>query len=122
MTNQSNYLETLDRVFDDSGTPSKDRLMNLMEETMSFFRQIKSKLESDDPAIQQEAYEETMEMKRVLESKMQALAEKTGLDIGQLAALAQDPKNMSQEERAALDEAKERLQKFQEETMFNNKE
>jgi|GEM_PF-3671109 len=117
MNKPSSYLDTLNQVFDEAGSPSKDKVLGLMDETMSFFREIKAKLESDDPAKQKEAYEETMEMKRLLEVKMQALSQRTGLDLSQLAAFAEDPSNLSPEEQSALEEAKSRLQKFQEETI-----
>jgi len=112
--NNNNYLETLNQLFSDS-PPSKDKVLGIMDDTMTFFRKIKTKLESEDPAEQKAAFEETMEMKRILESKMRAMAEKTGLDMEQLAALAENTKNMSPEDLNALEEAKAKLRQIQEE-------
>jgi hypothetical protein len=113
----NNYLETLNQLFSDTA-PSKEKVMGLMDETMTFFRRIKTKLESEDPAKQKEAFEETMEMKRILESKMQGLAEKTGLDMNQLAALAENTNNMSPEDLEALEAAKAKLQQIQDEDLI----
>lgn len=110
----NNYLDTLGQLFSGSA-PSKEKVLGLMDETLSFFREIKAKLESNDPAKQKEAYEETMEMKRVLESQMKTLSEKTGLNLAELAALAEDTNNMSPDERGVIEAAKAKLQQIQEE-------
>lgn len=110
----NNYLDTLGQLFSGSA-PSKEKVLGLMDETLSFFREIKAKLESNDPAKQKEAYEETMEMKRILESQMKTLSEKTGLNLAELAALAEDTNNMSPDERGAIEAAKAKLQQIQEE-------
>lgn len=110
----NNYLDTLGQLFSGS-TPSKEKVLGLMDETLSFFREIKAKLESNDPSKQKEAYEETMEMKRILESQMKTLSEKTGLNLAELAALADDTNNMSPDERGAIEAAKAKLQQIQEE-------
>jgi hypothetical protein len=112
--NNNNYLETLNQLFSDSA-PSKDKVLGLMDDTMTFFRKIKTKLESDNPAVQKEAFEETMEMKRILESKMRTMAEKTGLDMEELAALADNTNQMSPEDLEALEAAKAKLRQIQDE-------
>jgi len=112
----SKYLETLNQVFDESGFPSKEKVLGLMDETLSFFKQIQTKMKSGDPAAQKAAFEETLEMKRILEAKMQALTEKTGLDLRELAALSENPDNMSSEERTMLDAAKAKLERLQEDS------
>lgn len=108
------YLDSLKTLFTDEA-PSKEKVLGLMDETMSFFRQIKTKLESGDPEKQKEAFEDTMEMKQILESKMQGLAEKTGLNLTELAALAENMGNMSPEEQSAIQEAQNKLHQIQEE-------
>ena len=110
----NDYLDTIGQLFSGSA-PSKEKVLGLMDETLSFFREIKAKLESNDPAKQKEAYEETMEMKRILESQMKTLSEKTGLNLAELAALADDTNNMSPDERGAIEAAKAKLQQIQEE-------
>jgi hypothetical protein len=119
--NNNNYLETLNQLFSDS-VPSKDKVLGLMDDTMTFFRRIKTKLESNDPAVQKEAFEETMEMKRILETKMRAMAEKTGLDMEQLAALAENTNDMSLEDLNALEAAKAKLRQIQEEDFITKKQ
>lgn len=109
------YLDTISEVFDESGSPSKEKLMGLMDETMAFFQEIKAKMDSDDPAKQEEAIQETMAMKQLLESKMENLSEKTGLNINELAALAASPLAMSEEEREAIESAKAKLDQLQQE-------
>lgn len=109
----NSYLETLNKAFDESVAPNKDKLMVLMDETMTFFQEIKAKLESKDPAVREAAFQETLEMKRILESKMRMLSEKTGLDAAQLAALAEDTNTMSPEERVAVEEVKTKFQQLQ---------
>jgi hypothetical protein len=112
--NNSNYLETLDALLSDSA-PSKDKVLGLMEDTMTFFRKIKTKLESDDPAAQKEAFDETMEMKAILESKMQVMAEKNGLTMAELAQLAENTDVMPPEDLDALESVKAKLQQIQNE-------
>jgi len=112
--NSNKYLDNLNSLFETSGSPSQDAVLGLMDETMAFLREIKAQLESNDPEKQRQAFEKTMEMKRLLEAKMQALCEKTGLDPSQLAALASDPRNLRPEEREMLEAAKAKFDQFNE--------
>ncbi len=106
-----NYLKTLAQLFDNPEVSSQDKVLNLMDETVNFIKDIKGKLESGDPEVQKEAFAETIEMKKLLESKMQGLADKTGLDIAQLASLAQNSNAMTAEQKSAIES---RLKNFQE--------
>ena len=112
--NEKNYFDTLNKVFNGQTLPSQEEVLGLLDETLGFFRQIKTKLESTNPDEQQAAFEETMEMKRILESKMQSLAEQTGLNLTELAAFVENPNNMSEQERNTLEAVKTKLQDLQE--------
>ncbi len=109
----NNYLESLNQAFDESAPPSKEKLLSLMDETMAFFQGIKAKLESKNPEEREAALQETLEMKRVLESKIRILSEKSGLDPAQLSAFVQDPNNLSPEERDAVDEVQAKFEQLQ---------
>jgi hypothetical protein len=115
------YIDNLNKIFEASGAPSQEKLMNLMDESMEFFREIKSKMESDDPEKREEALKETLEIKWILESKMQSLSEKTGLNMNQLAALAENTSRMSPEERSAIESAKAKFQAIQDSEFIKNK-
>ena len=111
MSNKSKYLETLNNTFKDGS--SKDTLLNLMDETVGFFRDLRSKMESNDPKDQEEAFAETMELKSLLESKIQSLCEMTGLNLNELAALSKNLNQMTPEEKDAVEAAQEKLKEFQ---------
>jgi hypothetical protein len=111
----NNYLETLSGLFSETASPSKEKVMGLMDETMQFFREIKEKLSSSDPEEQKKAFEETMEMKRILETKIKELTEKTGLSITELTALAEKPNAMKPEEKDIYAAAKARLELLKDE-------
>jgi len=115
------YIDNLNKIFDTSGAPSQEKLMNLMDESLEFFREIKSKMESDDPEKREEALKETLEIKWLLESKMQSLCDKTGLNMSQLAALAENTSRMSPEERNAIESAKAKFQEIQDSEFLKNK-
>ena len=66
-------------------------------------------------------YEETLEMKRLLEQKLNTLSEKMGLDPAQLSAIAENPSAMTNEERSAVENIKTRFQEIQEDKT-NNKQ
>ena len=95
------YIESLNSMFEEAN-PSQENLMSLMEKTLSFFQNIKQRLESANPEERQAALEETLEVKRVLEGKLRTLGEKTGMNPAQLAALAQ--MTSSFQEKKAMDQ------------------
>jgi hypothetical protein len=107
------YLEMLNEMFAE-GNPSKEKMMGLMDETVAFFQEIKEKMTSADPDAQREAFEETMEMRKILESKIKALTEKTGLSLAELVALAERQNSLSSEERSTYEAAKARLEQLKE--------
>jgi len=111
MDNKSNYLEKLKKTLE--GGSSKDALLGLMDETVGFFRDLRSKLESNDPKDQENAFEETMEIKKMLESKIQSLCEMTGMSFDQLAALSKNLNQMTPEERQSVETAQAKLQEIQ---------
>src|SRR5579862_6997420 len=112
--NNNDYLDSLDQLLSGSN-PSREQVLGMMDETMSFFREIKAKLESNDPATQKEAFEETMAMKGILESKMRAMAEKSGLNLAELAAFVENANNMPSEDMDTLATVKAKLSQIQKE-------
>jgi hypothetical protein len=64
--------------------------MELMQKTMSFFKELKGKLTSADEKEKEEALKVLMQVKELMESKWKSLSEKTGLDPEQLASLAKN--------------------------------
>ena len=109
-------LESLDEAF--SGSMSQEKVLGLMDETMAFFRDIKEKMQ--DPEQRQAALEETMEIKRHLDAKMQLFAAKTGIDLEELKALAESQEStMSPQDRSIIESAKAKFDALQEDTNQN---
>lgn len=87
--------------------------MKLMEETFSFIRDLKAKFDSKDPQQREEAMAEAREMQAALSSKLGDLAEKTGLNPEELAALVQAPSGVSPEERNLMETVKTKFDEVQ---------
>ena len=82
------YLEFISNMFGSESMPKQEELMELMDQTMRFFREMKGKMESKDEKERKEALDELNEVKRVLEGKLKSIVEKTGLSPDQLMALS----------------------------------
>lgn len=82
------YLNFLESMFDSEKTPSQEEMMKLMEETLSFFKDMREKLTSEDEEEKKKAMEEVAQVREKLEAKMKGIAEKTGLSPDQLASMA----------------------------------
>lgn len=82
------YLNFIENMFDSKETPSQEQMMQLMEETLSFFRDVRGRLTSEDEEEKAKAMAEIAEVREKLESKMKGIAEKSGLDPSQLASMA----------------------------------
>src|SRR3990167_2837883 len=109
MTNK--YLDLLNKVFE--GSASTENLAGLMDETMTSFREIQAELTSNNPVKQEKAVQKTLELKRMIESKMHLITEKTGLNLEELTALASNPNNMSPEEWTTVSEVKDKFEEMQ---------
>ncbi len=113
MSNQKNsYLESLSQLLDGTESLSQEKVFGFMDETVHFIQEIKSKLESNDPDVQKQAFKETMEMKRVLESQMQSLAARTGLSPAELAAFANNPNNLTENQQNKINTAITQIKKI----------
>lgn len=111
-SNKKIYLDKLNEMFNGQ-TFSQEKILGLLDEILIFFQHIKGKLESTNPEEQQAALEETLEMKRVLESKLQSLVEQTGLTLSELSSFVETPSNLSEQERNTLEAVKTKLQDLQ---------
>ncbi len=107
------YLEAINTVLDSEAPPSREKLMSLMDDTMEFFQDITSKMGSQDPKARQEAVRETMAIKEILESKMEKLCEKTGLNLAQISTFVENPFNITPEEQERLETATAEIKKMQ---------
>lgn len=102
------YLEFITNLFGSGTAPSQEDIMKLMEETMTFFRGMKEKMDSPDEEKKKEALDELLEVKTTLEGKMKELSQKTGLSPEQLAAFSQSLLGSRQQD--AIQRLSERLQ------------
>ncbi|MBI5272960.1 MAG: hypothetical protein HY861_03145 [Chlamydiia bacterium] len=100
------YIESLESVFNETSPPSPESLKSLMDETIHFFQEIKSKIESHDPTIQEGAFQEMILMRHSLEQKMKTFCARVGIDPSQMKNFTQ---NLSPTEWSSLEETKDKL-------------
>lgn len=106
------YLDLLNETFSDPSKLSLDGLKVFINETVKFFAEIKGRLASGDAAIKEDALNASMEVKKVLETKMDALCKLTGLDPSQLSVMSENPDNMNPEEYDLVQGAKSQFSSF----------
>ena len=106
------YLETLKETFSDPKNFSPEKLQGLIQETMTYFREMQEKLSSKDPKVREEALQGALEMKKTLEEQMESICALTGLDPSQLTALGDDTSRMSPVEKQAFEGVKEQLKEL----------
>ena len=109
----ANYIESLNEIFEGTSLPSADRLLRLADEIVAFCHTTKEKLNSEDPVQKEAALQETLELKQLIESKLEALCSKTGMNLEELTSLAEDPTNLLPQEQLMAKELKAKFQEFQ---------
>lgn len=107
------FLDSLDEALNLDAPPSKERVMDLTDQMLNFFKNMQQRLISKDPEEQQAALKESMELQKLLESKLRTVGEKTGLSLDQLLALAQNPAQLPEEQREIAEEIQGRFQNLQ---------
>lgn len=109
----TNYIESLNDIFEGPTPPSRDKLLRLADEMVAFCHTMKEKINSEDPVQKEAALQETLEIKQLIESKLEALCATTGMNLEELTALAQDPTNMLPQEQLIAKELSAKFQEFQ---------
>jgi DNA-binding transcriptional regulator GbsR (MarR family) len=110
MTKQ--YIETLKETFSDPKNFSPEKLQGLIQETVTYFREMQGKLASKDPEAREEAMKAALEMKQALEDQMETICQLTGLDPAQLSSLGDDTSRMAPVEKEAFETVKEQLKEL----------
>ena len=107
------FLDSINEALNFDAPPSKERVMDLTDQMLNFFKNMQERLTSKDPVEQQAALKESMELQKLLESKLRTLGEKTGLTLDQLLTMAQNPSQLPEGQREIAEEIQGRFQNLQ---------
>ncbi|MDN3508422.1 MAG: hypothetical protein P0S93_00050 [Candidatus Neptunochlamydia sp.] len=104
--------DEFDRImefFNLSAEEKERRLQQVFEDSVEYFERFKYVMMNGTSEEKQEGVKKVMILKRKIEEETKRVCDKTGLTPEQLAAYSNDPKNFSQEQWNAIEEAKKKL-------------
>ena len=103
------YMNALKETFENPEGFTPEKLQALIQETLSYFKEMQAQFTSKDPAVREAATKAALEMKVALEGYMENLCKLTGLDPAQLSSFAEDTSRMTSTEKEAFDDVKKQL-------------
>jgi hypothetical protein len=112
MTNA--IIDKIQKLFGEPGQFTPENMESLIRETVEFFNELKTKLQSPDEKVREEATQVASALKTKLEEQAVALCESLGMDPKVLEAYINTPANFSTEEWQAMEKAKAELQNYKE--------
>ena len=107
----NNYIESLDNLFNGEAL-STEGLKDFFNESMDFIGELQAQLTSPDEKTRETALQNSVQIKQKLEEKLKGIAERSGIDLDELAALTQNTKNMTREEQQTIEEMEQKFQTF----------
>lgn len=111
----ANVIQQLDEILRDPNQLSPENMERLVQETFSFFNDLKSKLESTDGKVREEALNAAASLKDKLEEQAQILCESVGMSPETLENYINDSSHFNEEEWNAIQKTKEDISHFQDE-------
>jgi hypothetical protein len=110
-----NYIESLEKLFNSSTSLSSEELQGFFNESLQFLRQLQGKMVSSDEKSQEEALQTSLAMQEQLQSKLQAICDKHGIDFTQLTTLVETMEHTTSDERKMMEEMEKKFQEFKDE-------
>lgn len=102
-------FERIMEFFDLSAEEKEVRLKEVFEDSVEYFERFKYVMLNGTPEEKKKAVERVMILKKKIEEETQRVCEKTGMTPDQLAAYSNDPENFTEEQWAAIEESKKKL-------------
>ena len=104
------YVKLLKETFQDVSELNPEKVRKLVDATTVLFGDLEAKVASKDPESVKDAEETALAIKEVLEGQMHQLVEMSGMDAEQFKNYAENPANLSDQERDVIAEVKDKLQ------------
>lgn len=110
-------LQKIDKLFGSPDQFSPENMETLVHETIQFFNELKTKLESSDEKVREEALQTASLLKTKLEEQALKLCESIGMDPQSLESYISSPANFSSEEWQAMEKAKSEIKNYKDSAM-----
>ena len=94
----SPFIEMIKETFRDPNQIDLNKINHLVEETLVFFGQLKTKIQSPDSEERSAALKEALAVKEILETQMNRISQLVQVDPLQLATLAANQMDDGQKE------------------------
>ncbi len=75
-------------LFENIQELTPDKLHSFAERMIGYCVELKEKFQSNEPSLREEAFNDALELKGILEEQMEKLSNQVGIDPSQLAAMA----------------------------------
>lgn len=111
----NDLMEKMAKVFKTPEQFSLENIEGLVHETLKFFSELKTKLESPNEKVREEAMNTAMALKTQLEEQALALCDSIGMDPQSLEKFINTSANFSSEEWQIMEKAKNELAGYQNE-------
>ncbi len=108
----SAVIEKIEELFGHPEQFTPENMENLIHETVKFFNELKTKIDSSDAKVREEALQVASSLKTKLEEQALALCESIGMNPQTLEAYINTPTNFSVEEWQAMEKAKTELENY----------
>lgn len=107
----SDEFERIMAFFSLSPEEKEARLQEVFEDSVEYFERFKHIMVNGTPEEKKKAVEKVMILKKRIEEETKRICEKTGMSEDQLAQYSSNPKNFTDDQWHAIEDAKKKLEK-----------
>ena len=104
-------FEKIMAFFNLSPEEKEGRLQEVFEDSVEYFERFKYIMLNGSKEEKKEAVKRVMMLKQKIEEETQKVCQKTGMSLDQLTAFSNNPKNFTEDQWHAIEEAKKKLEK-----------
>ncbi|MBF8263140.1 MAG: hypothetical protein HW387_805 [Parachlamydiales bacterium] len=108
----TDVLKQIEELFENPDQFSPENMEKLVNETVTFFNDMKIKLESPDQKVREEALNVASQLKAKLEEQAKTLCKSIGMDPAALESYINTPNNFSTDEWQAMENAKTEIANY----------
>jgi hypothetical protein len=110
---EKNILEKFSQLFAKLDEPDVQMLGNLVQETLAFFEEVKTVLQTGTDEEKKEAVHLMHELEKKLEEQAEKAHKASGYTKEQIEEVLEDPKTFSEEEKESYEKIKKDLSSYQ---------
>lgn len=114
---KSNILKKIDDIFGDGGLPDSEKLTHLVQESLHFFEELRSKLQSPKEEEKKEAIEQAQELQQKLQDLADQSLAASGMTREQLEELLTKPSNFNPEDWDTYKTVEKEISDYQKEVL-----